>query len=63
MELTSSELDETNEIQFNLPTFELDAALGALRPEALIALRADCLACVERQSDILARIQSRLAQN
>jgi hypothetical protein len=30
--------------------------------EALIALREECLDCVERQKGILARIQSRLAK-
>ena len=65
-ELSTRELDELTEIQLNISLeneMELDEAINQLRPEALIALREDCLACIDRQHAIIARIQSRLAQN
>lgn len=63
MELTLDELNNITEIQYNLAAFELDEAIDKLRPEALNALRENCLDCIERQKGILARIQNRLAQN
>lgn len=57
MELTTRELDDINDIQFNLSAAELDSALGALRRDALIALQRDCLACAARQTDIAGRIE------
>jgi hypothetical protein len=48
------------EIQHNLDdSAEIDKAIAELRPEALEELREDCLASIDRQSDIIARIQSR----
>jgi hypothetical protein len=60
MELTTHQLDEITEIQHNLNDFELDEAIGQLRPEGLLELRQDCLASIDRQTGILARIQRRL---
>jgi hypothetical protein len=64
-ELSTRELDELTEIQLNISLeneTELDKAINQLRPEALIALREDCLACIDRQHAIIRRVESRLAQ-
>jgi hypothetical protein len=63
MTLTTREYDALTEIQYNLDVLELDEAISQLRPEALIALRDQCVDCIDRQRDILARVQNRLAQN
>jgi hypothetical protein len=60
MELTTHELDDINDIQFNLDASEFDAAIDKLSDEQLVVLRQDCLASVERQNEILARIQNSL---
>jgi hypothetical protein len=63
MKLTTHELDELTELQFNFDPSELREAIDKLSDEQLVALRHDCLAGVKRQNDILARIQRRLSQN
>jgi hypothetical protein len=65
-ELSTAEWDLITEVQLNIDLedeTELDEAINQLRPEALIALRESCLKLIDRQSDILARIQRRLSQN
>jgi hypothetical protein len=62
MELSTHEYDEVNEIQHNMNAFELDEAIDNLSEEQLVVLRQDCLASVKRQTYIIARVQSRLAQ-
>jgi hypothetical protein len=59
MELTTEELDEITEVQCNLDAFQLDEVIDRLRPEALIALRQECLDSIDRQNDILARLERR----
>ena len=61
-ELTVHEMDDIVEVQCNLDASELDEAIDQLSREQLVVLRQDCLASVKRQTGILARIQSRLAQ-
>lgn len=63
MGLTTRELDDINDVQFNLPASEIDGAIDKLSRDALIALQRDCLACAARQNEILGRIERRLAQN
>ncbi len=64
MELTTHDYDDIVEIQINIhDDTKLDEAIGRLRPEALFALREGCLEFIDRQNDILGRIQSRLAQS
>jgi hypothetical protein len=65
MKLSTAEWDLLTEIQLNIDLeneTELDEAINELRPEALIALREDCLACIDRQHAIIRRVESRLAQ-
>jgi hypothetical protein len=65
-DLSIRELDDLTEIQLNISLeneTKLDVAINQLRPEALLALREDCLACIDRQHAIISRVQSRLAQN
>jgi hypothetical protein len=65
-DLSTRELDDLTEIQLNISLeneTELDEAINELRPEALIALREDCLVCIARQHAIIARVERRLAQN
>ena len=57
MELSTHTLDDINDVQFNLPTAELDGAIDKLSRDALIALQRDCLASIGRQTSILARIE------
>ena len=61
MELSTHQLDDINDVQFNLTAAELDAAIDQLSDEQLVVLRHDCAASVKRQSYILTRIQGRLA--
>jgi hypothetical protein len=63
MELTTDDYDDIVEIQINIhDDTELDEAISRLRPEVLLALREGCLTLIDRQSDILGRVQNRLAQ-
>jgi hypothetical protein len=56
-DITDRELDLLTEIQLNLPPEELDAAIAGLSPEARAVLREHCLLCIERQRDIIERIE------
>jgi hypothetical protein len=65
-DLSTRELDDLTEIQINIDLeneTELNEAINQLRPEALVALREDCLVCIARQHAIITRVESRLAQN
>jgi hypothetical protein len=60
MQLTSNELDELTEIQDMHDASEIEAAIAALRPEALTVLRQECLDGAARLSDIASRVERRL---
>jgi hypothetical protein len=64
MEPTTHEYDEVNEIQYNIHNdTKIDEAINELSDEQLVVLRQDCLAGINRQKGILARIERRLPQN
>jgi hypothetical protein len=64
MELTAPECHAMCEIQHNITdSSELDAAIAELRPEALKELREDCRASIDRQTDVIRRVNRRLAGN
>lgn len=63
MELTNSDYDQICEIQLNIrDSAQIDKAIAELRPEVLLGLREGCLTLIDRQSDIIARVERRLAQ-
>jgi hypothetical protein len=55
-DITDPELDLLTEIQLNLKPEELDTAIAGLSPEARAVLREHCLLCIDRQNDIIERI-------
>jgi hypothetical protein len=55
-DITDPELDLLTEIQLNLKPEELDTAIAGLSPEARAVLREHCLLCIDRQYDIIERI-------
>jgi hypothetical protein len=54
--ITQKDSHQMVEIQHNLESGEIDEALALLRQDCLLALRTDCLESIERQRNIVWRI-------
>jgi hypothetical protein len=64
MELSTRDYDDIVEIQLNIhDDTKLDLAIARLRPEVLLGLREGCLKLIDRQSDIISRVERRLAED
>ena len=62
MPLTNRQLDNLDEVQFNLDPAELEAAIDALSQAELVELREQAIALIDRQTDLVRKVEARLRQ-